>query len=98
MLRIAMRMTAAVANPAIIAIFFKFARLLGDSAIEENPRDSNSKRCAPWVTDCGRSVAGGETVELSGRSVNPAEGCPGTRLTMPCAFKTSRKTLPHEES
>src|SRR4029077_20238816 len=43
-------------------------------------------------------VASGETVELPGRSVNPAEECPGTRGTMPSAFRISRNTLPHAES
>src|SRR4029077_1814992 len=42
--------------------------------------------------------ASGETVELPGRSVNPAEECPGTRGTMPSASRISRNTLPHDES
>src|SRR5207248_9334424 len=54
----------------------------------------------------GRGVAGvrsagaasGETVELPGRWVNPSEECPGTRGTMPSAFRISRNTLPHDES
>ena len=74
-----MRMTAAVANPATIAIFLLFVRLLDDSAIEDNPGDSNCNRSATSVTDCSSGVASGATVELPGRSVNPAEGCPGTR-------------------
>ncbi|PYJ13357.1 MAG: hypothetical protein DME94_10940, partial [Verrucomicrobia bacterium] len=49
-------------------------------------------------TGADGGVASGETVELPGRSVNPAEPCPGTRGTMPSAFKTSRNTLPHDES
>src|SRR5437773_18086 len=57
-------------------------------------------RTAAGVRSTGAAggVASGETVELPGRAVNPAEECPGTRGTMPSAFKISRNTLPHDES
>ena len=38
----------------------------------------------------------GEIVELPGRAVNPAVGCPGTRGTMPSALKISRRICPQE--
>src|SRR5882724_9749052 len=51
-------------------------------------------RTAAGVRSTGAvgGVASGETVELPGRAVNPADECPGTRGTMPSAFKISRNT------
>src|SRR5262249_16320371 len=43
-------------------------------------------------------IPSGEEGEVPGRAVNPADGWPATRGTMPSAFKISRNTLPHEES